>query len=219
MSPVTWVWHPSLLLWLCCLKVCVKTQFSISGLRSCHKRKQHLTCLSSRWATTQASIAGPTECEGLFAARLTPSVPTHSVLEEAENRGLTAVVVNGTFKHCKSRIWHVIWKSEHWLRAQRIPPCGNKPERQHFLFFFACLCDFGNSLGVLNNAVTKGRSWKMTTTGDSLYRLLLHSRHRILSPSGKKPAPTSETEHWEQVKHGWCHWRSSNEMYFPPPKP
>lgn len=55
--------------------------------------------------------------------------------------------------------------------------------------------------------------------GRLLYRLLLHSRHRILSPSGKKPAPTSETEHWEQVKHGWCHWRSSNEMYFPPPKP
>lgn len=52
-----------------------------------------------------------------------------------------------------------------------------------------------------------------------LYRLLLQSRHKILSPSGKKPAPTSETEHWVQVKHGWCHWRSSNEMYFPPPKP
>lgn len=52
-----------------------------------------------------------------------------------------------------------------------------------------------------------------------LYRLLWQPRHRIRSPSGKKPAPTRETEHWEQVKHGWCHWRSSNEMYFPPPKP
>lgn len=54
-----------------------------------------------------------------------------------------------------------------------------------------------------------------------VYRLLLvlQSRHRIWSPLGKKPAPTRETEHSVQVKQGWCHWRSSNEMYFPPPKP
>lgn len=65
----------------------------------------------------------------------------------------------------------------------------------------------------------KGKSREGWGCGKWLYRLLLQSRHKILSPSGKKPAPTSETEHWEQVKHGWCHWRSSNEMYFPPPKP
>lgn len=76
----------------------------------------------------------------------------------------------------------------------------NKPERQHLL---ACVTFFGNDLGFLKCC---DEGWKLRgeyVYGDRLlYRLLLHSRHKILSPSGKKPAPTSETEHWVQVKHG-----------------
>lgn len=48
---------------------------------------------------------------------------------------------------------------------------------------------------------------------------LLQSVHRIWPRSGKKPEPTSETEQREHLKHGWCHCRSSKEMYFPSPKP
>lgn len=48
---------------------------------------------------------------------------------------------------------------------------------------------------------------------------LLQSVHRIWPRSGKKPEPTSETEQREHLKHGWCHCRSSKEMYLPSPNP
>lgn len=48
---------------------------------------------------------------------------------------------------------------------------------------------------------------------------LLQSVHRIWPRSGKKPEPTSDTEQREHLKHGWCHCRSSKEMYLPSPNP
>jgi len=117
-------------------------------------------------------------------------------------------------------------KSSRWFIALTRGPRGTdlsihkQPEGRHLL---ACVAFLGNDSGFLKR---RDEGWQVSQgMGDNvakwlLYRLLLQSRHRILSgPSGKKPAPTSEAEHWEQVKHGWCHWRSSNEMYFPPPKP
>lgn len=55
--------------------------------------------------------------------------------------------------------------------------------------------------------------------GLSLQRPLAQSRHRISSLSGTKPFPTSEVVQREQLKQLWCQWRSSKEMYLPPPKP
>lgn len=45
------------------------------------------------------------------------------------------------------------------------------------------------------------------------------SGHRMSSLSVRKPRPTSEREHFLQLKQSLCHCRSSKEMYFVPPSP
>lgn len=45
------------------------------------------------------------------------------------------------------------------------------------------------------------------------------SGHRMSSLSVRKPRPTSDREHFLQLKQSLCHCRSSKEMYFVPPSP
>lgn len=44
-----------------------------------------------------------------------------------------------------------------------------------------------------------------------------HSWQRTSSRRVRNPWPTSETEHFAQLKHSPCHWRSSNETNLAPP--
>ena len=45
------------------------------------------------------------------------------------------------------------------------------------------------------------------------------SGHRMSSLSVRKPRPTSDSEHFLQLKQSLCHCRSSKEMYLVPPRP
>lgn len=45
------------------------------------------------------------------------------------------------------------------------------------------------------------------------------SGHRMSSRSVRKPRPTSDREHFLQLKQSLCHCRSSKEMYLVPPRP
>lgn len=45
------------------------------------------------------------------------------------------------------------------------------------------------------------------------------SGQRMSSLSVRKPRPTRDREHFLQLKQSLCHWRSSKEMYFVPPRP
>lgn len=45
------------------------------------------------------------------------------------------------------------------------------------------------------------------------------SGHRMSSLSVRKPRPTSDSEHFLQLKQSLCHCRSSKEMYLVPPSP
>ncbi|TNN37116.1 hypothetical protein EYF80_052712 [Liparis tanakae] len=49
--------------------------------------------------------------------------------------------------------------------------------------------------------------------------MLRASVHMMSSRCVRKPRPTSVTEHWLQLKHSLCHWRSSKEMYLAPARP
>lgn len=45
-----------------------------------------------------------------------------------------------------------------------------------------------------------------------------HSLQRTSSCLVRNSSPTSETEHFAQLKHSPCHWRSSNEINLAPPR-
>lgn len=48
---------------------------------------------------------------------------------------------------------------------------------------------------------------------------LAHSGQRISAASVMKPLPTSDVEHWAQMKQSLCQCRSSNEINLAPPIP
>lgn len=89
---------------------------------------------------------------------------------------------------------------------------------------FCCCCCFFFAFNLLVPAVRwwgrgRGMTGSLQVAVGGSQSSLLQSVHRIWPRSGKKPEPTSETEQREHLKHGWCHCRSSKEMYFPSPNP
>lgn len=50
------------------------------------------------------------------------------------------------------------------------------------------------------------------------YKAEPHLWQRMSSCWVRNSWPTRETEHFAQLKHSPCHWRSSNEMYLAPPR-